>query len=99
MPSLGSSGHALVRFLGGPSFSGGRLLGARPPHGVCFAQSIIKGVLKFLLLSILLLTFLLPAYAARIRDPRRALVSALVSMAFAELGYAFFLYVLYPRLV
>lgn len=56
-------------------------------------------VLKFLLLSILILTFLLPAYAARMRDPRRALISALVSMAFAELGYAFFLYVIYPRLV
>jgi hypothetical protein len=57
------------------------------------------GVLKFLLLSILLLTFLLPAYAARMRDGRRALISALVSMAFAELGYAFFLWFLYPRLV
>jgi cyanate permease len=56
-------------------------------------------VLKLLLISILLLTFLLPAFAARMKDPRRALISALVSMAFAELGYAFFLYVLFPRLV
>jgi hypothetical protein len=63
------------------------------------AREYHQGVLKFLLLSILLLTFLLPAYAARMRDPRRALISTLVSMAFAELGYAFFLYVLYPRLV
>ncbi len=51
------------------------------------------------MLSILLSTFILPAYAARMRDPRRALKSVLVSMAFAELGYAFFLYVLYPRMV
>jgi hypothetical protein len=56
-------------------------------------------MLKFLLISILLFTFLLPAYAARMKDGRRALVSVLVSMAFAEVGYAFFLYVVYPRLV
>ncbi len=56
-------------------------------------------MLKLLLLSILLATFFLPIHAARIRDPRRALVSVLVSMAVAELGYAFFLYFLYPRLV
>jgi len=58
-----------------------------------------RPVLKLLLLSILLGTFFLPIHAARIRDPRRALVSVLVSMAVAELGYAFFLYFLYPRLV
>ena len=55
-------------------------------------------MLKLLLLCILLATFLLPAHAARIREPRRALVSALVSMAVAELAYAFFLYFIYPRL-
>jgi hypothetical protein len=70
-----------------------------PPRSASAGQAIIKGVLKFLLLSILLLTVLLPAYAARMRDGRRALVSALVSMAVAELGYAFFLYFVYPRLV
>jgi hypothetical protein len=59
----------------------------------------LSPVLKLLLFSIVALTFLLPAHAARMRDPRRGLVSALVSMAFAELGYAFFLLVIYPRLV
>ena len=56
-------------------------------------------MLKLLLFAILLATFLLPAHAARMRDPRRALVSVLVSVAVAELGYAFLLYVVYPRLV
>lgn len=56
-------------------------------------------MLKFLLISILIFTLLLPAYAARMRDGRRALFSMLVSMAFAEIAYAFFLYVVYPRLV
>jgi hypothetical protein len=71
----------------GPQKRPGRWSGYHPP------------VLKLLMLSILLSTFILPAYAARMRDPRRALKSVLVSMAFAELGYAFFLYVLYPRMV
>ena len=83
-----------------PWFAVGALVAPLVPvRRVLPRESIIKAVLKFLLLSILLLTFLLPAYAARMRDPRRALISTLVSMAFAELGYAFFLYVLYPRLV
>jgi len=56
-------------------------------------------VLKFLLLSIVLLTFIIPAYAARGKDPRRALLSALGAMALVELGYAFFLLLVYPRLV
>lgn len=53
---------------------------------------------KLLLLSILLVTFLLPAIAARVKHPRRALVSALAAMAVAELAYAFFLYFVYPQL-
>ncbi|HUM09604.1 MAG TPA: hypothetical protein VLT82_01520 [Myxococcaceae bacterium] len=56
-------------------------------------------MLKFLLLSIVLLTFIIPAYAARGKDPRRALLSALGAMALVELGYAFFLLLVYPRLV
>ncbi len=56
-------------------------------------------MLKFLLLSIVLLTFILPAYAARGRDPRRALLSVLGAMLMAEVGYAFFLLVVYPRLI
>jgi hypothetical protein len=56
-------------------------------------------VAKLGLFSILLLTFLLPAYAARMTDGRRALKSLLVSMAFAEVFYAFFLYVVFPRMI
>ncbi len=66
-----------------------------PKRGALYG--ILGRVLKFLLLSILLATFILPAVASRIREPRRALVSALTSMLFAEVCYAFFLYVLYPR--
>jgi hypothetical protein len=54
-------------------------------------------VLKLLLVSILLATFVVPAYAARIPDARRAFVSMLMAMVLAEAGYAFFLYVIYPR--
>jgi hypothetical protein len=54
-------------------------------------------VLKLLLLSILLATFLVPAYAAKIPDARRAFVTMLTAMVLAEVGYAFFLYVIYPR--
>ena len=56
-------------------------------------------MLKFLLLSILLLTFILPAYAARMKDARRALLSALVSVLGAVVGYAFFLYFIYGRML
>jgi len=56
-------------------------------------------VLKLLLLSIVLSTFILPAIAARGRDPRRALRQGLLSMLGAEVCYAVFLYVVYPRLV
>jgi hypothetical protein len=56
-------------------------------------------VLKFLLLSIVLLTFIVPAYAARGKDPRRALLSALAGMLIVEVGYALFLLVIYPRMV
>jgi len=56
-------------------------------------------VLKFLLLSIVLMTIILPAYTARGKDPRRALLAALAAMAVVEVAYAFFLLVIYPRLV
>jgi hypothetical protein len=56
-------------------------------------------VLKFLLLSIVLATFIVPAYAARGKDPRRALLTALGTMALVEIAYAIFLLVIYPRLV
>jgi hypothetical protein len=48
-------------------------------------------VLKLLLMSVLLATFLLPAAAAAGRKPFRALRITLVSMLVAELAYAFFL--------
>jgi hypothetical protein len=48
-------------------------------------------VLKLLLMSVLLATFLLPAVAASGRKPFRALRITLVSMLVAELAYAFFL--------
>jgi len=57
------------------------------------------GVLKLFVLSILLLTFLLPALAAKIENPRRALVTMLVWMAVAELMYGFFLHFIYFRLM
>ena len=56
-------------------------------------------MLPILLLSIVLLTIILPAYAARKEDPRRALLSALAAMAVVEVAYAFFLLVIYPRLI
>jgi hypothetical protein len=56
-------------------------------------------VLKFLLLSILLATFLIPAAAARVTQPRRAMVTMLIAMAVFEVGYAVFLLIIYPRFV
>jgi len=55
-------------------------------------------VAKFLLLSIILVTFVCPAYAARTTDPRRAFLTAVGGLLVAELAYAFFLYFLYQRL-
>jgi len=55
-------------------------------------------VQKLLLLSILLATFLLPALAAQVKSPRRALESLLAAMLLFEVGYAVFLYAIYPRL-
>lgn len=51
---------------------------------------------KFLLLGILLATFLIPLVTARTRSPRRGLWLTLALITLAELGYAFFLAVLYP---
>jgi len=56
-------------------------------------------VLKLLLLSIVLSTFVLPALAAKGRDGPRALRQALLAMFAAEVCYAVLLYVVYPRLV
>jgi hypothetical protein len=56
-------------------------------------------VLKLLLLSIVLSTFILPALVARGRDARRALRSVLLAMFAAEVCYALFLLFVYPRLL
>jgi hypothetical protein len=56
-------------------------------------------VLKLLLLSIVLMTFVVPAYAARTTNPVRALQTALGGILLVELWYAFFLYFLYIRLM
>ncbi len=54
-------------------------------------------MVKLLLISILLATFLLPLAAAKVRQPRRALLSLLLLMFTAEVCYAVFLVVLYRR--
>jgi hypothetical protein len=54
-------------------------------------------VVKLLLFSILIATFLLPVAAAKVRQPRRALLSLLLLMFTAEACYAVFLVVFYRR--
>lgn len=56
-------------------------------------------MLKLLLLSIVLATFLVPAYSAKTLRRRPAFQGLLVAMVAAEVGYAFFLYFLYFRFV
>jgi len=62
-----------------------------------FGVSSCSGVTKFLLLGILLATFLIPLGTARIRDPRRGLWTTLALIAVAEVAYAMFLVFLYPH--
>jgi hypothetical protein len=54
-------------------------------------------VVKPLLISILIATFLLPVVAARVQRPRRALLSLLLLMFAVEVCYAVFLAVFYRR--
>jgi len=54
-------------------------------------------VVKQLLLSILIATFALPIAAARVQQPRRALLSLLWLMFAVEVCYGIFLAVLYRR--
>lgn len=56
-------------------------------------------MLKLLLLSVVLATFLLPVRFARARSAERGLRNTVASMALAELAYAFFLMFLYSYLV
>ena len=52
----------------------------------------------FLLLSILLATFILPTLVARAREPRRALWSMLGALFLFELGYGTMLFLVYLKL-
>jgi cellulose synthase/poly-beta-1,6-N-acetylglucosamine synthase-like glycosyltransferase len=54
-------------------------------------------VVKLLLISILIATFFLPVAAAKVWQPRRALLSLLFLMFTAEVCYAVFLVVFYRR--
>jgi hypothetical protein len=54
-------------------------------------------VAKLFLLSILIATFILPVAAAKVRQPRRALLSLLLLMFATEVCYAVFLVVFYRR--
>lgn len=56
-------------------------------------------VVKLLLISILIATFILPLAAAKVRQPRRALASLLLLMFAAEVCYAVFLVVFYRRYI
>ena len=55
-------------------------------------------MLKLLLMSVLFVTFLLPAFAAPSRKPLTALRAMLVLVFIAELAYTVFLRFLYFRL-
>ena len=61
----------------------------------CYAYA----VLKLLLISVLLGTFLLPAAAASGKKPLSALRATLISFLIAELAYAFFLRFVYGRML
>ena len=54
-------------------------------------------MVKLLLLSILIATFVLPVVAARVQQSRRALLSLLLLMFATEVCYAVFLVVFYRR--
>ena len=56
-------------------------------------------MLKLLLISVLLGTFLLPAAAASGKKPLSALRATLISFLIAELAYAFFLRFVYGRML
>jgi hypothetical protein len=54
-------------------------------------------LVKLLLPSILIATFVLPVAAAKVHQPRRALLSLLLLMSTVEVCYAVFLAVFYRR--
>jgi len=54
---------------------------------------------KLLLVSIMIMSIVIPARAAAAKDPRRGLKKALVQMALFNLFYALAVTYLYPRLL
>ena len=56
-------------------------------------------MLKLLLFSVILLTFLVPIAAAKVTRPKKSLSTLLVLVVLAQVWYAFFLFALYPRLL
>ena len=58
-----------------------------------------RPVVRLLLSSILFATFLVPVAVAREKNPRRAFMSLMVYVLLADVGYAIFLYFIYPRLL
>jgi hypothetical protein len=56
-------------------------------------------VVKSLLISIVIATFVLPVMASKIQQPRRALLTLLLLMFTFEVCYALFLAVIFQRYV
>ena len=56
-------------------------------------------MLGLLILSILVATYVVPLLTAKVADPRRAFWLLLTYVLVAEMGYAFVLYFIYPRLL
>lgn len=54
---------------------------------------------KLLLVSIMIMSIVIPARAAAAKDPRRGLKKALLQMALFNLFYALAVTYLYPRLL
>jgi len=71
----------------------------RPAARIQPPACYLAGVLKLLLISVLLATFVLPALTASGRRPLSALRAMLTVILLAELAYAFFLRFIYDRLV
>jgi Ca2+/H+ antiporter len=73
--------------------------GARTAATVCRRACYLAGVLKVMLISVVLATFLLPALTASGKRPLSALRAMLMAILLAELAYALFLRFVYDRLV
>jgi hypothetical protein len=81
-----------------PALPHRRKSGGSPPPprpGRAIACYVRAPVVKLLLISIMIATFLLPVVAAKVQQPRRALFSLLLLMFTVEACYAVFLAVFY----